>query len=81
MKLNIPKNVKKIGLAMSGGCDSSLLLYLLCNQIVEDNFSKISNLVLLLNSLPKIKLFKFKKVISVHQIDTLIERCFDKRYR
>ena len=42
MKLNIPKNVKKIGLAMSGGCDSSLLLYLLCNQIVEDNLLDVT---------------------------------------
>ena len=31
----IPDNVHNIGIKMSGGCDSSIIAYMLCNQIKE----------------------------------------------
>ena len=34
---DIPYGAKKIGLAMSGGCDSSLLFYLLCKKIIDED--------------------------------------------
>ena len=33
---DIPNGAKKIGLAMSGGCDSSLLFYLLYKKIIDE---------------------------------------------
>ena len=34
---DIPNGAKKIGLAMSGGCDSSLLFYLLYKKIIDED--------------------------------------------
>ena len=36
-ELNIPDGIKKIGLAMSGGVESSLLFYLLYKKIIDDD--------------------------------------------
>ena len=33
----IPDNVHNIGIKLSGGCDSSIVAYMLCNEIVEKN--------------------------------------------
>lgn len=40
-KLKIPKKVKKIGVSMSGGADSSMLCYLLAKQIKKQNLDII----------------------------------------
>jgi len=43
IQLTMPKNVKTIGISMSGGADSSLLCYLLARQIKEEKLDvKIS---------------------------------------
>ena len=39
MKLEIPDGVKKIGLAMSGGVESSLLFYLLHKKIIDEDLN------------------------------------------
>ena len=40
-KIEIPENVKKIGVSMSGGADSSMLCYLLAKKIKEKNLDII----------------------------------------
>jgi 7-cyano-7-deazaguanine synthase in queuosine biosynthesis len=35
--ITVPDDVKNIGIKMSGGCDSSIVAYMLCNEIVEKN--------------------------------------------
>jgi tRNA(Ile)-lysidine synthase TilS/MesJ len=40
-KIEIPENVKKIGISMSGGADSSMLCYLLAKKIKEKNLDII----------------------------------------
>jgi hypothetical protein len=37
VEIDIPDNVKKIGILLSGGADSAILLYILCKHIQENN--------------------------------------------
>jgi len=37
VELNIPEHVKKIGIHLSGGADSAILLYILCKHIKDNN--------------------------------------------
>lgn len=35
--INVPTKVKKIGIKMSGGCDSSIVAYMLCDYVTKNN--------------------------------------------
>lgn len=47
MIINVPfdKSWKNIAISVSGGCDSALLTYLLCSQIVENNCDTVVHII------------------------------------